>query len=94
MERSTDLATRIADGLRESGYTVLNRVVLNQVLVRAETPEETHRIIREAQASGATWFGPTVWQDAPAFRISVSSWRTTEAHADALVELLRHIKAA
>lgn len=88
VEHSTGLAAIIADGLRAAGYEVLNRVVLNQVLVRARTPEETARIVAAAQASGDTWFGPTVWRGQPAFRISVSSWRTGADEADALVRQL------
>jgi len=38
------------------------------------------------------WFGPTVWQDRPAFRLSVSSWRTSDADIDRLIELLRELK--
>ncbi|MFS0714015.1 pyridoxal-dependent decarboxylase [Microbacterium sp. 2P01SA-2] len=92
VENATATATRIAAGLRSAGYTVVNRVVLNQVLVRAGSPEETQRIVAAAQASGATWFGATVWRGEPAFRISVSSWRTRPEDADALVDLLRSLR--
>jgi glutamate/tyrosine decarboxylase-like PLP-dependent enzyme len=82
------LARRIAEGLQQAGFEVLNRVVLNQVLVRARTDADTVAIREAVQASGEAWFGPTVWQGRPAFRISVSSWRTREQDADALVQLL------
>jgi glutamate/tyrosine decarboxylase-like PLP-dependent enzyme len=88
VERDVRLAQRIADGLRRAGYVVLNRVVLNQVLAAAETPADTVRIREAAQASGQAWFGSSVWNDWPAFRISVSSWRTTDRDADDLVSLL------
>ena len=88
VDRHCALASRIADGLRAAGYEVLNRVPLNQVLVRAATDAETVAIRQAAQNSGKVWFGPTVWQGRPAFRISVSSWRTEEVHADQLVEQL------
>ncbi|EPZ88372.1 hypothetical protein BURCENK562V_C5465 [Burkholderia cenocepacia K56-2Valvano] len=71
---------------------MLNRVVLNQVLVRAGTDEETAAILEAAQASGDVWFGATVWQGRPAFRISVSSWRTEDAHIDRLVALLTKLR--
>ncbi len=86
------LARRIADGLRGQGYEVLNRVVLNQVLVRAKTDAKTVAIRQAAQNSGEVWFGPTVWQGRPAFRISVCSWRTEESHADMLVDLLARVR--
>ncbi|KVU55611.1 pyridoxal-dependent decarboxylase [Burkholderia ubonensis] len=88
IDRHCALASRVATGLRAAGYDVLNRVVLNQVLVRAATDAQTVAIREAAQASGEVWFGPTVWQGRPAFRISVSSWRTEEAHVDRLVDLL------
>lgn len=85
VDRHCALASRIADGLRAAGYEVLNRVLLNQVLVRAASDEQTVAIRQAAQASGKVWFGPTVWQGRAAFRISVSSWRTEEGHADQLI---------
>ncbi|HEY1744269.1 MAG TPA: pyridoxal-dependent decarboxylase, partial [Granulicella sp.] len=88
VDRHCALASRIADGLRAAGYEVLNRVPLNQVLVRAATDAETVAIRQAAQNSGKVWFGPTVWQGRPAFRISVSSWRTEEVHVDQLVQQL------
>lgn len=86
-------ARRLADGLRASGFEVLNRVVLNQVLVRAATDASTHAIREAAAASGEVWFGPTVWHGRPAFRLSVSSWRTRDADIDATVALLARLKA-
>ncbi|KWA68680.1 pyridoxal-dependent decarboxylase [Burkholderia ubonensis] len=88
IDRHCALASRVATGLRAAGYDVLSRVVLNQVLVRAATDAQTVAIREAAQASSEVWFGPTVWQGRPAFRISVSSWRTEEAHVDRLVDLL------
>ncbi|WP_246039570.1 pyridoxal phosphate-dependent decarboxylase family protein, partial [Glycomyces buryatensis] len=92
VERTVDLAALAAERLRGSGYTVLNRVVLNQVLVRAGTPAETIRIREAAQRSGRTWFGPAVWGGEPAFRISVSSHRTRAEHIEDLTDLLAELR--
>ncbi|WP_263385745.1 pyridoxal phosphate-dependent decarboxylase family protein [Granulicella arctica] len=92
VERHCALAERIAAGLKEAGYTVLNRVVLNQVVACASNDDETKRIVKAAQESGETWFGATVWQGKAAFRISVSSWRTTQLYADQLIALLRSLQ--
>lgn len=92
VERHCDLARQIADGLTDAGYRVLNEVVLNQVLVRADTDEQTLSILKAAQESGQVWFGPSVWQNRPAFRISVSSWRTEQVHIKALIDLLTRLK--
>lgn len=92
IDRHIAQAGRLAEALRAGGYQVLNRVTLNQVLVRADSDEQTVAIRQAAQASGDTWFGPTVWQGRPAFRLSVSSWRTTDADIDALIALLLRLK--
>ncbi|MGU7771905.1 pyridoxal phosphate-dependent decarboxylase family protein [Burkholderia sp. MR1-5-21] len=92
VDRHCAYASHIADGLRAAGYDVLNRVVLNQVLVRADTDAHTVAIREAAQASGDVWFGPTVWQGRPAFRISVSSWRTGDEHVERLVALLTDLR--
>ena len=91
VEGTIDLAAVVADGLRAAGFEVLNRPVLNQVLAAADTPERTARVVAGAQASGRTWFGGTTWRGRPAFRISVSSWRTERRHVDDLVALLAEL---
>jgi glutamate/tyrosine decarboxylase-like PLP-dependent enzyme len=92
VERHCRQATRFAEGLREAGFAVLNRVVLNQVLVRLETDERTNALREAANASGRIWFSPTVWQGRPAFRLSVSSWRTRDTDIEAAIELLARLK--
>ncbi|MCB9135293.1 MAG: aspartate aminotransferase family protein [Anaerolineales bacterium] len=88
IEHNCQLATRFADGLRARGHTVLNEVVLNQVLVSFGDAETTTRIITELQAEGTFWAGSTVWQGHTAMRISVSSWATTEADVDRCLEVV------
>lgn len=92
VDRTVDMATRMADELRDAGYTVLSRGVINQIVASAGTAEETARIVAAAQASGRTWFGASVWRGQPVMRISVSSWRTTAADVDDLLDLLRELK--
>lgn len=75
-------AALIADRLRAGGVTVLNDVVLNQVLVRFGDAAETTAVLAAVQADGRLWCGPAVWAGEPAMRISVSSWRTTLADAE------------
>jgi len=82
IERDCRCAARFAEGLTAAGYEVLNEVVLNQALVSFGSPEETARVIEATQADGTCWCGPTVWQGRSAMRISVCSWRTTEADVD------------
>ncbi|MGA4474055.1 pyridoxal phosphate-dependent decarboxylase family protein [Ectopseudomonas chengduensis] len=92
IDRHIRQAEELANTLRNAGYQVLNRVVLNQVLVRGDTDEQTIAIRQAAQASGEVWFGPTVWQGRPAFRLSLCSWRSEDADVEALGALLLRLK--
>jgi glutamate/tyrosine decarboxylase-like PLP-dependent enzyme len=71
-----DAAKTIADRLSTGGLTVLNDVVLNQVLVRLVDEPTTEALITEIQSDGRVWCGPTQWDGATAMRISVSCWST------------------
>ena len=97
----TDLITRscrhaqaMAAYLSRAGLEVLNDVVLNQVLVRAATDDQTRALIASVQQDGTCWCGPTVWQRRPAMRISISGWATTaediRQSADAIIAAAQH----
>lgn len=88
VDRHCNEAAWLADRLRESGFDVLNRVVLNQLLVRCGTDERTAQIRQSVIDTGAGWFGTTVWQGRPALRISLSSWRTGHQDVARLAEAL------
>ena len=64
--------------LAQKNFNVLNEVVFNQVLLACDTPQQTERTLALVQASGECWCGGTMWNDAPANRVSVCSWITTE----------------
>ena len=89
VERNVAQAKRMANGLREAGYDVLNDVVLNQVLFRADDDATTLTIREAAAASGEIWFGGTIWHQRPASRISISSWRTRDEHVEMALSLLQ-----
>jgi glutamate/tyrosine decarboxylase-like PLP-dependent enzyme len=91
IERNCRQAQLFAERLRAAGFTVLNDVVLNQVLVSFGTPEQTRRIIAELQADGTCWCGGTVWQGHTAMRISVSCWATTDKDVERSVEAMIRI---
>lgn len=85
---------RLAAGMLRAadGVEVLNRVVLNQVLVRCKTDDQTRAALARVQEGGRVWFGGATWDGRPAMRISFSSWRTTDDDArlaaKALIEAL------
>jgi glutamate/tyrosine decarboxylase-like PLP-dependent enzyme len=78
IERNCRQATMFADRLRAAGFTILNDVVLNQVMVSFDSAEQTRRVIAAVQSDGTCWCGGTVWHGHAAMRISVSSWATTD----------------
>jgi glutamate/tyrosine decarboxylase-like PLP-dependent enzyme len=78
VERTCQHARRFAEGLRAAGHTVLNEVVINQVLVRFGSDETTQAVIEAVQRDGTCWCGGTIWRGQRAMRISVSSWVTDE----------------
>ncbi len=90
IERTCAHARRLAEGLRDAGYEVLNEVAINQVLVSFGAPEVTRAVIAEVQREGTCWCGGTEWQGRAAMRISVSSWATTCEDVEAsLAAILR-----
>ena len=77
VDRTCLHARTFADRLADCGYEILNKVVINQVLVSFGPPAVTRRVIERLQQDGACWCGVTEWQGRTAMRISVSSWATT-----------------
>ena len=81
VERCCACARLMADELeRDPRATVLNDVVLNQVLVRfaCDGANVTDEVIDAVQREGTCWMSGTEWEGGPAMRISVCNWRTTE----------------
>ena len=69
-----------------SGVTILNDVVLNQVLVRVRSragENITPEVIARVQQEGVCWVGGTVWQKEPAMRVAISNWSTSAADIEA-----------
>ena len=94
VERHCDLALHLAKRLRDAGFDVINRVVINQVLVRGDSDAQTLAIRQAVLDSGRTWFGSTRWEGRPAFRLSIASWRTDLAEIDLLAEALIEARAS
>ncbi|HEY6148259.1 MAG TPA: pyridoxal-dependent decarboxylase, partial [Thermoanaerobaculia bacterium] len=91
VERHCRLARRFADAFRGAGFSVLNDVVLNQVLVSFGEPDRTREVVAAVQNEGTCWAGVTVWQGRTAMRLSVISWATTEADVDRSIAAILRI---
>ncbi|MGE3956593.1 MAG: aspartate aminotransferase family protein [Vicinamibacterales bacterium] len=86
VEQSCAHARRFAERLAtEPNVTILNDVVLNQVLVRFLAPggddaahdARTRAVIAAIQRDGTCWMGGSVWRGKAVMRISVSDHATT-----------------
>ena len=86
VERHCRQAKRLSEGLAEAGVTILNRVVLNQVLGTLPDGRDVAAFLERVQAGGRIWFGASKWNGEPAFRLSVSSWRTTDEDIETAIE--------
>jgi glutamate/tyrosine decarboxylase-like PLP-dependent enzyme len=87
VERCCVLARRFADRVSAvDGVTVVNDVVLNQVLVRfGDDDAVTDAVVTAVQRSGECWMGATTWHGRRLMRVSVSNWSTTERDVDRAV---------
>ena len=94
IERTCRYAARFAEGLSAAGYTILNEVCINQVLVSFGDSQKTLRVIDAIQRDGTCWCGSTVWQGQTAMRISVSSWLTTEGDVEQSLEAMLRIASS
>lgn len=70
-------ARAFAEALKKKGFTILNEIDFNQVLVSCEDDALTQAVLAEIQSGGICWCGGSVWQGKSVIRISVCSWATT-----------------
>ena len=93
VERDCANARRMAEHLAGArSVSILNDVVLNQVLVRFEADGDdpdgrrgdarTKALIAAVQRDGTCWLSGTTWQGRAAMRFSVSGWQTGAADID------------
>jgi len=89
VERHCRQAQMLAKGIDgKNGIKVLNTVALNQVLCTTNGDETPADFTARMNATGKLWFGQTVWKGKPAFRLSVSCWRTTDADIERAISVL------
>ncbi|MDO6472360.1 aminotransferase class V-fold PLP-dependent enzyme [Maribacter sp. 1_MG-2023] len=59
------------------GFSVLNDVVFNQVLIQCETDALTDNVLKRVQELRECWAGGSIWKGKKVIRISICSWATT-----------------
>jgi len=74
-QRAKQFATELS---AIEGFTILNEIAFNQVVVTCETDEITNQVIKEIQNERICWVGGSTWKNRKVIRISVCSWATTE----------------
>jgi len=73
-------ANQFADEIKVvDGFTVLNDVVFNQVLIQCETDTLTDSVLQRVQELRECWAGGSVWKGKKVIRISICSWATTSS---------------
>lgn len=87
VERCCSCARQFAQGLTNAGFSVLNEVNLNQVLVSFGSPQVTLKVIQMIQEQGTAWCGGTTWQGKTAMRISVSNYATSSQDVERCLEI-------
>lgn len=89
VERHCRQAKMLAKGIDgKNGIQVINNVVLNQVLCTTNGDETPADFTARMNATGKVWFGTSVWRGKPAFRLSVSNWRTTDSDIERAISIL------
>jgi glutamate/tyrosine decarboxylase-like PLP-dependent enzyme len=90
VERTCECAQLFAEQVVSiPGVELLNDVVLNQVLFRFPSDEETDDVLRRVQESGDVWMSGTSWNGRRAIRVSVSNWQTTAEEIELALQAFR-----
>ena len=73
-KRAVQFSTEI---MEVEGFSVLNDVVFNQVLISCADDDLTDKVMKRVQDLRECWAGGSVWNGKKVIRISVCSWATT-----------------
>ena len=80
IDRCCDHAKYFAHELEHIGFTIMNDVVINQIVfcLNDNDDEKLDRIFKHVNASGDAWFGSTNWRGRTVYRMSIISHETTK----------------
>mgnify|MGYP001026019002 FL=1 len=88
-------AVQFAQELNAAGFSIINDVVFNQVLVSPSDEDEvTQKLLETIQASGECWVGGSIWKGKKVIRISVCSWATSEQDISRSVQAFVEARSA
>lgn len=91
VDGTSDHALHFAAELKKIGFTILNDVVINQIVATMDDETKLDEFIKAVQRDGKTWFGPTYWQGKKAFRISISSHVTSDKDINIALNSIKSI---
>jgi glutamate/tyrosine decarboxylase-like PLP-dependent enzyme len=96
IERNCAQARRMAERLAAiPDATVVNDVVLNQVLVRLPGGDDANRAALAAiQREGTCWLGGMTWQGQVVLRVPIVNWSTTDDDIDRSAEAIARVARA
>jgi len=58
-------------------------------LVKCDDDEKTNAVLEYIQQSGECWSGGTTWNNHPAIRISICSWRTNAKDIERTIQVFK-----
>jgi glutamate/tyrosine decarboxylase-like PLP-dependent enzyme len=93
VEQLHNRAVFFARLLTDSGFTIVNEVVFNQVIIICETEQLTQRTLSLVQQSGICWCGGSTWNKKSVIRISLCSWATTEQDVRRSVDVFMNARS-
>ena len=96
IERNCAQARRMAERLAAiPGATVLNDVVLSQVLLRLPGGDDANRTAMAAvQRDGTCWLGGTTWHEQYVLRVPICNWATTDDDVDRSADAITRVAQA
>jgi aromatic-L-amino-acid decarboxylase len=89
VERAVALAARLANGMAERGWSVVNAPALAVVCLRPPPGSAAvHVIVAKVLESGAAWVSAAQFGGEPVIRACITHGETSDADIDAVLELL------
>ena len=90
IDRGCDHASWFAAELEKLGFTIMNDVVINQIVFSLNDDDERlDRIFKHVNSSGKAWFGSTQWRGRTVYRMSIISHETTKGDLNIALDAIK-----